>query len=319
MNENVETLEMGKNENPVVNELEGNEYSDDFFEAKEMDKLPDEQWHTDDNVVLNLSDENNAFQNTIKSDLNFEEETPVVTEEVTSLEPEGTTDFVSLDAEEDTDEGGSDFDAYFDSLYEDVEGANNLISEIIEKKKSIKENEDNINQIKETLSKDRADFEKYRDSQKESLELERKQFEEYMKIQKERIDGEEKELKSDTEVRNRELQLREDAIKIEREKLEADKEQFIKYKETEESKLSFEKEKLANEQSQLEKDTLLSLQTIQNERRDLETAKEHFAQQKEAEEKKIAFEKENLAQSCAKFKQLVSQFNSNFEKLPENN
>ena len=85
---------------------------------------------------------------------------------------------------------------------------------------------------------------------------------------------------------------------------------------TEESKLNLEKEKLANEQAQLEKDTVLSLQTIQNERRDLETAKEHFAQQKEAEEKKISFEKENLAQSCAKFKQLVSQFNSSFAKLP---
>ena len=34
------------------------------------------------------------------------------------------------------------------------------------------------------------------------------------------------------------------------------------------------------------------------------------------ESKKISFEKENLAQSCAKFKQLVSQFNSSFAKLP---
>ena len=47
MNENVESLNMETNENPIVNDFEASEFSDDFFETKEMDELPLEQWHTD--------------------------------------------------------------------------------------------------------------------------------------------------------------------------------------------------------------------------------------------------------------------------------
>lgn len=305
MNENIETLNMEESENPIVNDYEASEFSDDFFEQKEIEAVPEEQWHNGDDVVLSTT---------------ITEAEPIVTDQKVTegSEPIEKNDFISLETDGQEENGSSDFDAYFDSLYEDVEGANNLITQIIEKKKNIKENEENINQIREELAKEKLEFEKFMDSQKENLELEKKQFEEFMKNQKARLEEEEQQIKSDAEVKNTELNLKEDAIKIEREKLDADKEQFAKYKETEESKLQFEKEKLSSEQAELEKDTVLSLQTIQNERKDLETAKEHFAQQKASEEKKLAFEKENLAQSCAKFKQLVSQFNNNFAKLPEN-
>ena len=38
-----------------------------------------------------------------------------------------------------------------------------------------------------------------------------------------------------------------------------------------------------------------------------------------AEEKKLEHESKNLSQSCARFKELVAQFNSGFQKLPEEN
>ena len=41
-----------------------------------------------------------------------------------------------------------------------------------------------------------------------------------------------------------------------------------------------------------------------------------FAKYKEIEEKKLELENKNLAQSCARFKTLVSQFNTSFAKLP---
>ena len=180
MNENIETLNVNEPiKQPIVNEIDtsndANDFSDDFFEAKEMDNILDDNWHTDDNVVLNVA------PTTL-------DEKPVVTEETISdtAEPMEKDDFVSLESNGVEEQESNDFDAYFDSLYEDVEGANNLISEIIEKKKNIKENENSINQSKEELAKEKLDFEKYMDSQKESLELERKQFEEYMKIQKNR-------------------------------------------------------------------------------------------------------------------------------------
>ncbi|MCM1370631.1 MAG: hypothetical protein NC181_01895 [Clostridium sp.] len=299
MNENIETLNVEENEKPMIEEIEPAEFSDDFFDQDEdgnEEKVQETKWN--DDAVLNAVD-------------SLEKSEPIVTNETVK------DDFVTLESKDD-EEKTSDFDAFFDSLYDDVEGANNLISQIIEKKKTIKEDENTINQTRENLEKERLEFQKFVDSQKESLELEKKQFEESMKLQKERLLEEEQEIKSDAEVKNRELNLKENAIKIEREKLDADKEQFGKYKETEESKLNLERERIANEEAQLEKDTALSLQTIENEKKDLETEKEHFNQQKEAEEKKIAFERESLAQSCAKFKQLVSQFNNNFSKLPEN-
>ena len=40
---------------------------------------------------------------------------------------------------------------------------------------------------------------------------------------------------------------------------------------------------------------------------------------KELEEKKLEHESKNLSQSCARFKELVAQFNSGFQKLPEEN
>ena len=167
MNENIETLNVNEPiKQPIVNEIDtsndANDFSDDFFEAKEMDNILDDNWHTDDNVVLNVA------PTTL-------DEKPVVTEETISdtAEPIEKDDFVSLESNGTEEQESNDFDAYFDSLYEDVEGANNLISEIIEKKKNIKENENSINQSKEELAKEKLDFEKYMDSQKESLELER--------------------------------------------------------------------------------------------------------------------------------------------------
>ena len=155
MNENIETLNVNEPiKQPIVNEIDtsndANDFSDDFFEAKEMDNILDDNWHTDDNVVLNVA------PTTL-------DEKPVVTEETISdtAEPMEKDDFVSLENNGVEEQESNDFDAYFDSLYEDVEGANNLISEIIEKKKNIKENENSINQSKEELAKEKLDFEKY--------------------------------------------------------------------------------------------------------------------------------------------------------------
>lgn len=347
MNENVENVNL--EEAPIVSEYEPNEFSDDFFENQDMELADnvEENWHNDDNVLYNVNDEQNNAE--FKTEENNEE--PIITtnepifgeennietiemngdivpatveepaeneenNELTSFEPDKTNEneFVSID---NGNEKTENFDAYFDSLYDDVEGANNLITEIIEKKKSLQESEEGISQIKNELAKEKEDFENFMNSQKEDLELEKKQFDELVKTQKARLQEEEDQIKSEADVKNRELDLKEQSIKIEQEKLNSDKDQFIKYKETEESKIESEREKLENQRLQLDKDTKLSLQTIENEKKDFEKEKEHFEQSKVAEEKKIAFEKENLAQSCTRFKQLVSQFNNNFSKLPE--
>ena len=42
-----------------------------------------------------------------------------------------------------------------------------------------------------------------------------------------------------------------------------------------------------------------------------------FEKYKEVEKQKLELESKNLSQSCARFKELVSQFNSGFNKLPD--
>ena len=46
---------------------------------------------------------------------------------------------------------------------------------------------------------------------------------------------------------------------------------------------------------------------------------EQFTRYKELEQKKMDLEEKNLSQSCARFKELVSQFNSGFDQIPNNN
>lgn len=68
-----------------------------------------------------------------------------------------------------------DFDALFDSLYNDVAGANNFISSLIEQKKNVSNNEANLKEEQEKLEKAKEEFEHYINVQKESIELEKAQ------------------------------------------------------------------------------------------------------------------------------------------------
>ena len=65
-----------------------------------------------------------------------------------------------------------------------------------------------------------------------------------------------------------------------------------------------------------EKDSKLERQNIDTTKKDLQAQQEQFARYKELEQKKMDLEEKNLSQSCARFKELVSQFNSGFKDLP---
>lgn len=209
------------------------------------------------------------------------------------------------------------YDLFFDNLSTDVEGASTLISEILEKKRSIKDNEENITKERETFNLEKQEFEKYKNTQIENLDLEKRRFAECVKLQKIKFQEEEAQIKADADVMHKELTLKEQAVKIDQKKLQIDRDQFDKYREVEENKISHEKEKLEIDKQQLAKDKELSLQKLENERKELEAEKEQFEKFKEVEEKRISLEKANLNQRCERFKKIVQQFNKNFAKLPE--
>ena len=50
--------------------------------------------------------------------------------------------------------------------------------------------------------------------------------------------------------------------------------------------------------------------------KELEEKELQFEKYKEVEKKKLELESQNLSQSCARFKELVSQFNMGFKQMP---
>ncbi len=213
----------------------------------------------------------------------------------------------------------SNFDVLFDSLYNDVAGANNFISNLIEQKKTVNVNEAELNELKDKLEKDRQEFEKYIETQKNGLELEKKEVNEYVKNQRIRIQNEEEKFNADCDATRAEIALAEQTLKVANEKLDTEKDQFEQYRQLEEEKLNTDRAKLETERNQFAKEKAIAEEKIRNGQKELQTQKEQFAKSKELEEKKLELESKNLSQSCARFKELVSQFNSGFQQLPGKN
>lgn len=260
-----------------------------------------------------LSEEN--ISNDIEQENNIEE-----TEEpqLSTLSSEDMDKMIEEDDDStNTKYGTSDFDVLFDSLYNDVNGANNFISDLIEQKKTANLNDASLKEAQEKLEKDKEEFEKYMQLQKDAIEDEKKQCEEFIKNQKLRIVNEEEQFNRNMKAAEDERKLKEQELKNEQQKFDTEKQQFEDYKKVEEQKLESERQKLADENKQFEKEKEIELEKIENERKDLQTKKDQFAKEKELEEKKLELESKNLSQSCAKFKELVSQFNSGFQQLPE--
>lgn len=210
----------------------------------------------------------------------------------------------------------SNFDVLFDSLYNDVNGANNFISDLIEQKKNVNVNEANLTEMQSKLEKEKEEFARFMEMQKQSIELEKEQCNEYVKNQRIRLQNEEDQFNSECEATRAQLKLEEEKIKIANEKLEQEKTQFNETREIEEEKIRSDREKLQTEKEQFEKEKEIALERIKQGQKELQTQREQFAKTKELEEKKLELESKNLSQSCARFKELVSQFNSGFQQLP---
>ena len=120
----------------------------------------------------------------------------------------------------------SNFDVLFDSLYNDVNGANNFISDLIEQKKNVNLNEASLKEEAEKLLKEKEEFAKYMKVQKESIEEEKNNAKNSLKHKKIVLQNEEEQFNKDMEAAKAERKLAEESLKIEEQKLEHAKEQF---------------------------------------------------------------------------------------------
>lgn len=346
--QNVENMESVNNENEPL--------EDDFYYENGDELDLDSIQEIEPIEIPNMSFSNNAQED--------EGETPQIFENVPSQEEQAETtgfdmpqfsthdmdqiveelDRSEMAEDDDREYSGASFDDMFDSLYNDVEGANHFISNLIDQKKNVSENETELAEMRAKLEQEKADFAKQMETQKENIRMEKIKCDEYIKTQKIRLQNEESQFNADVEATRTELNLGEQSLKIAGEKLDTEKSQFEKYKELEEEKLRNDRIKLQSEMEQFEKYKALeeekikeenitlnssreqfdkerenALEKIETGKKELETEKEQFARYKEVEEKKLEHESKNLSQSCARFKELVAQFNSGFQKLPDDN
>ena len=297
MNTNNETTTSNVQENIATSPAENNT---DTVSTQSQVEVPDVFASTPEPVV----------ENSIPNFSADETEMNKIIEEVDKSENKVTND---------REYDGASFDDMFDSLYSDVEGANNFISTLIDQKKNVSENETELAEMREKLDKEKADFAKYVETQNENIRMEKVKCDEYIKTQKMRLQNEESQFNADVEATRTELNLGEQTLKIANEKLDTEKSQFEKYKELEEEKIKEANSKLDTEKDQFDKEKQNALEKIETGKKELEVEKDQFERYKELEEKKLEHESKNLSQSCARFKELVAQFNSGFQKLPEEN
>ena len=320
-NENLEVLEMDKNPNYMFNtqnNVSNDDMNDDFFDDDLVD-LDFNGLDTDANNNYNKSFSMPSVTpiNDKKADVSpinltpvAESVSPVVEEKNAVNTKEGSTTEKTEEANK--AEGNADnkdnldnsyvlsnFDVLFDSLYNDVVGANNLISDLIEKKSSLNRNEKILDDFKEKFEKEKEDFRKFVEEQKKVIDADKKQALKTIEDKKKYLRSEEAKFNEDCESKKKELSLMEQSLNLE--------------------KISTEREKLEREKEEFERYRKLCEDANQNTKRELQLQQEQFAKYKELEQKKLDLEEKNLSQSCARFKELVSQFNSGFEQLPNEN
>ena len=213
----------------------------------------------------------------------------------------------------------SNFDVLFDSLYSDVVGANNFITDLMEKKSTLNKDEQLLTDFKEKFEKEKEDFRNFVEVQKRAIENEKNQASVFIESKRARLHGEETKFHEDVEAKQKEFALLEESLKLEREKFESEKANFEEQKGIDLRQIETEREKLRRDIEQFEVDKKLAEENLNASKKDLQVQQEQFARYKELEHKKMDLEEKNLSQSCARFKELVSQFNSGFEQLPNNN
>lgn len=186
----------------------------------------------------------------------------------------------------------TDLDSLFDNLTSDIENVNRFISNLNEQKKANNAEEQELLEEKLKIQRARVEFENYMKVQNEELSQKQKQVEQYLITQKEHLAKAEEEFKINMDNSLVELELAKKELEIQKEKIKEEKEQFENYK-------------------------LLEMNRIHHAEEILESDKVQFEKYKEVTAKKVELESKNLEQKCAKFKDIINQFNSNFKPIIE--
>ena len=272
-NENLEVLEMEKNPNIAFDSnnlsLSGEEIADDFFDQDlvnlDFDGL--DEGSTGDKNIINVPNTDNGINDNVnteqaipaivqeekkenleleskneldnKQDINSSEK---IDEAIENFNPEKISVSNSKKDELDDSYVLSNFDVLFDSLYNDVAGANDLITNLIEKKSSLSKNEQLLADFKEKFEKEKEDFRNFVEVQKKAIESEKSQAASFIESKRARLHTEEAKFNEISEAKKTELSLLEQSLNLKREKFEAEKSNFEEQNKIELEKIKNERE-----------------------------------------------------------------------------
>lgn len=183
-----------------------------------------------------------------------------------------------------------DLDHLFDNLTSDIASVNRFITNLNDQKKFNNVAEKELVEERQRVEKAKLDFDKYMEVQKEEIEKKQKQVEEYLTAQKENLAKAEAEFKDSMDSSLAQLEISKRELEIQEQKLQEDKSQFENYKALEISRIHHAEEILSSERNQ-------------------------FERYKEVTNQKIELDNKTLEQKCARFKEIVGQFNSNFKPI----
>ncbi len=283
MQDQISSSEMIYSTNPTVEPVAEMPQVPDFFSNIEVPEVPTSPV---EEIIPEVMPEV-RLEETVRNEESFPE---VKDFQLTEEELEKVSEASSSIKDSDI----ASFDVLFDSLYSDVTGANNFISNLIEQKKTVNINEANLIEMQEKLEKEKEEFSKFVETQKEAIELEKEQCKEYVRTQKSRIANEEAQFNSDVESTRAELALAEQTLKIGNEKLVDEKQQFSAYKELEEEKIKSDKQKLESERASFEKERAIIEEKLKSERLKLESEKEQFVKEKSINDEKLLADRQTL-------------------------
>jgi len=176
------------------------DFSNDFSTFNNETNLDEE-----DDIIIN-NDNKFSFDESKLDDFKIGD---LLTEDSDDL-----SDFEPVKINSSTKDNSTNLDSFFDSIYNGVEDANDLISQINLKKKTLFETEKEINSLKDQIAREKEEFSRYMELQRQALEIEKKQLKEKAELQKLRLSEEASQFKNDMEVKNNELELREQKVKV---------------------------------------------------------------------------------------------------------
>lgn len=186
----------------------------------------------------------------------------------------------------------NDLDSLFDNLTNDISSFNKYVDGVNKRKKENIVEEKELLEEKQRIEKSKLEFEEYVKTRQEEYDKKIGQIDEYLNVQKQNLLKAEAEFKESMDNSLNELDISKKELEIQREKFKQEKEQFETYKS-------------------------LELNRIKHASEILESDKNQFEKYKEVANKKIELENKNLEQKCEKFKQLITQFNSSFKPMME--